>query len=99
MGAAMGRVSRPSSRVRIGGVWITLCLTTVAGGRRRRRDERVGRRGEDERALHRLAACAVQKRRVMRAAVEVQLAVRPYCSRSAGGGPSRALVAASRAGG
>ena len=25
----MGRVSRPSSRVRIGGVWITPCLTTV----------------------------------------------------------------------
>ena len=29
MSAAMGRVSRPSSRVRIGGVWITPCLTTV----------------------------------------------------------------------
>jgi len=28
MSAAMGRVSRPSSRVRIGGVWITP-LTTV----------------------------------------------------------------------
>ena len=29
MSAAMGRVSRPSSRVRIGGVWMTPCLTTV----------------------------------------------------------------------